>query len=263
VLRLVLTTHGNRLKVREPLSDEELSFRKWEDKLLIATTSDKKFMMAWTSLLPDLASPDAKSFLSFVAARFPVSPRFEEFKALFPELIYQDDAIEWIFFGGSFNPWHDGHQACLNLLPPEKTCFVLPDHNPHKELREIDPVISTLGLSVRARFGHNHYHVPTFLMDPNKNPTVDWISRLQQQYPEKELSLLIGFDSFAHLTQWTRAEELLGRLSALYVASRLESDESWEQAKNKLLAINPRLRIYRLGRHAHEALSSTDLRNKA
>ena len=35
------------------------------------------------------------------------------------------------FFGGSFNPWHKGHGACLELCP-EKNIIVIPDTNPFK-----------------------------------------------------------------------------------------------------------------------------------
>ena len=35
------------------------------------------------------------------------------------------------FFGGSFNPWHDGHRACLELCDAANL-IVVPDTNPFK-----------------------------------------------------------------------------------------------------------------------------------
>ena len=41
---------------------------------------------------------------------------------------------EIVFFGGSFNPWHEGHSECIRLLDSSKPLVVIPDRNPRKEV---------------------------------------------------------------------------------------------------------------------------------
>lgn len=218
--------------------------------------------MAWTSLLPDLSPKDARNLVSFASARYPVSPDYEKLKDLCPELVVGYDKEEWVFFGGSFSPWHSGHQACLELLPEEKTCFVAPDRNPWKEVREVDPVLTTIELAGKIKFKTNQFLVPTFLLDQKKNPTIEWIEDLKKRYPSKKLSLLMGFDSLLNLPTWTRAQELLPMLHTVYVASRLEKDEEQKGAREAVSALHPDLNIVFLGHHQHETLSSTTLRKR-
>lgn len=218
--------------------------------------------MAWTSLLPDLTSTDAKNLVDLASARYPVSSDYEKLREICPKLVVGYDVDEWVFFGGSFHPWHSGHQACLNLLPEDKTCFVLPDRNPLKEVREVDPVLSTIELTSKIKFKSNQFLVPTFLLNEKKNPTIEWIEILHKNYPAKKLSLLMGFDSLLNLPTWIRASELLNLLTTLYVASRLEKEDEQQTAATIIKKLNPALNIVFLGHHQHEDLSSTKLRKK-
>lgn len=218
--------------------------------------------MAWTSLLPDLEPQYARALVDFVGARYPVSSYYQDLKKICPEVVFPTNENEWVFYGGTFNPWHMGHQACLNLLPAEKTCFILPDINPHKKERDFELVSTVIEISSRARFNNHQFLVPTFLIQKTKNPTVDWIERLKRDFPLQKLSLLIGFDSFSQITHWTRAEDLLPLLSTLYVVSRMETENDREKAISKVATLTPSLHIELLGRHGHEELSSTEIRKR-
>lgn len=252
--------NGEIFKARTPQPNESFTHSfKWKDKVEFEFTEKTLFMMAWTSLLPDLAPKDARNLVELASARYPVSPEYDELKKLCPKLVVGDDRDEWVFFGGSFFPWHSGHQACLNLLPDDKTCFVLPDRNPWKDVRDVDPVLTTIELAGKVKFKSSQFLVPTFLLDQKKNPTVDWMTDLRRRYPEKKLSLLMGFDSFLNLPTWTRASELLTLLHTVYVASRMETDE--EQAR--AAAALPGLKVIFLGHHQHEGVSSTSIRKKS
>jgi nicotinic acid mononucleotide adenylyltransferase len=253
---------NNVFKARLPQEGEQLKHPlKW-DGLEFEMTKNSIFMMAWTSLIPDLMPEQAKALVKLGGARYPTSPEYESLRKLCPEIVVGFDAPEWVFFGGTFHPWHAGHQACLNLLPDDKTCFVLPDRNPLKEFRDLDPVTTIIELSSRIKFKHNHYLVPTFLLDNKKNPTIEWIERLRKDYPEKKLSLLMGFDSLMNIPHWTRYQDLLKNLDTVYVASRMEQEETREEYAAPLLKLAPLLKIVFLGRHEHEHLSSTELRKK-
>ncbi|MES2527086.1 MAG: hypothetical protein V4598_08355 [Bdellovibrionota bacterium] len=253
--------NGEIFKARTPQPNEKFTHSfKWKDTVEFEFTEKTMFMMAWTSLLPDLAPKDARNLVELASSRYPVSSDYETLRELCPELVVGYDKDEWVFFGGSFYPWHSGHQACLNMLPDDKTCFVLPDRNPFKEIRAVDPVLSTIELTSKIKFKSNQFLVPTFLLDEKKNPTIEWMEVLHKKYPQKKLSLLMGFDTLINLPTWIRAANLLPILSTVYVVSRLEKEEEQQKVADDVKKLNPGLNIVFLGHHQHENLSSTKLR---
>lgn len=170
------------------------------------------------------------------------------------------EAKEIVFFGGSFNPWHAGHKACVDLLPEDKALVALPDHNPYKELTEPnEEAVSEIMDALSKRKGPS-FVFEDFLKAGKKNPTHSWIRELKDIFPDKQLSLLVGFDSFIGIDKWIQAKDLLLDLSAIYVASRMDDPSTKEKQKKHLRAINPNLRIVFLGSHPYESLSSTILR---
>lgn len=240
-------------KMEKPLVWKDLEFEVVTSPLL---------MINWPIILPELKPKTARSLLDLVGARYPFSPYYEQLKALCPELLFSKTTDEWVFFGGSFNPWHKGHQACLNLLPADKVCFIIPDRNPLKELKVIEPVSTVLELITKIKFGKNHFIAPTFLLDFHKNPTVKWIEKLHKDYPNKKLSLMMGFDSFKNLHSWEKPELLTKLLSSLFVVSRLEDSEEREAAAGPIRAYSKELDIVFLGGHEFEDISSTEIREK-
>ncbi|MBA2405223.1 MAG: hypothetical protein H0V66_10665 [Bdellovibrionales bacterium] len=258
--RLYLYLDKEVLKARKVESYETLTNPiVWKDLEFEYTTSPL-LMINWPIILPELSPATARSLLDLVGSRYPFAPNYHQLKTVCPQLLFTITSDEWIFFGGSFNPWHKGHQACLDLLPPEKLCFILPDRNPLKELQVLEPVATVLQLVSKIKFSKNHYIAPTFLLDFQKNPTVTWIEKLHQDYPTQKHSLLMGFDSLKGVSQWVRANDLLKMLHTLYVVSRLEEDDEREAVSAPLKKINPNLHIEFLGRHGFENLSSTTLR---
>lgn len=258
--RLLIYIKDDVIKARLAAPHEKLEKpRRWKE-IEFDTTSSPLLMITWPILLPELEPEAARSLLDIIGARYPFSSRYNELKLIAPELAFSESNDEWVFFGGSFNPWHKGHQACLDLLPIDKTCFILPDRNPQKEVRALEPVFTTISLISKIKFGKHHFIAPSFLMDQEKNPTVTWIEKLRADYPEKKLSLLLGFDSFRDLKTWIRFDELLKHLSSLYVVSRLEEPEEQQAVEAPLKSFASELNIVFLGHHQFENLSSTHLR---
>jgi nicotinate-nucleotide adenylyltransferase len=260
--RLYLYVENEVLKARKVEPYETLKNPVvWKD-LEFEFTTNRLMMINWPILLPELSPTVARSFLDLVGARYPFSPYHDKLKDICPELLFTKESEEWVFFGGSFNPWHKGHQACLNLLPEDKLCFIIPDRNPLKELKVIEPVSTIIELVKNIKFGKNHFIAPSFLIDFQKNPTVSWIEKLRQDFPDKKLSLLMGFDSLKGILNWVRAEDLVKNINTLYVASRLEDDEERLLVSAPLQKISPQFHIEFLGRHEFEQLSSTKLRDQ-
>jgi nicotinate-nucleotide adenylyltransferase len=263
LLRLYIYVKDHHLQVRKASAHERfISPCIWRNQVEFEYCVDENYMLTWVTLLPDLDPVEARALLDLVGARYPISPQYQKLKKLCPKIVYQNMADEWVFYGGSFNPWHSGHQACVDLLPLDLTCFVLPDINPQKQQYQFELVSSVIELSAKARFTKNQFLVPSFLIEPVKNPTVIWMERLKKEFPEKKLSLLLGFDSFSQISHWIRGRELLPLLHCLYVVSRMETDHAREKISSELKTIAPNLEIEFLGRHGYEEVSSTDIRTK-
>jgi len=258
--RLYLYLDKEVLKARKVEAYETLSRPLVWKEMEFQYTESPLLMINWPIILPELSPRTARSLLDLVGARYPFSTSYNQLKDLCPELVFTKTSDEWVFFGGSFNPWHKGHQACLDLLPEDKICFILPDRNPLKELKVIEPVSTIIQLVTKIKFAKNHYIAPTFLLDFQKNPTITWIEKLHHDFPHKKHSLLMGFDSLRGVLDWVRARELLPMISAIYVVSRLEDDNEREAVALPIKKIAPNLHIEFLGRHLYENLSSTNLR---
>ena len=264
MLKLVFFPNESRLKVRLALPDDNFSASfKWKDTLEFIITDSGNYTMVWTSLLPDLEPVYANALVELVSARYPISSEYKKLCDVCPGLVFHNPHDEWVFFGGSFNPWHQGHQACLQLLPDDRTCLIVPDRNPEKEFRDLSVVSTILEISTKGRFKKHQYLVPTFLLLQSKNPTVEWVERFKDNFPTYKISLLMGFDSFSKIKSWIRAEDLLKNLSTLYVVSRLEDDQDRRTALDEVHALGFNVNIVFLGKHDYEQMSSSELRGRS
>lgn len=264
MLKLVFYTNDSRLKVRLSLPEDDFSHScNWKNKLEFIVSDSGNYTMIWTSLLPDLEPVYANALVELVGARYPISPDYKELFKSCPQMTFKNPSDEWVFFGGSFNPWHQGHQACLQLLPDDRTCLIVPDRNPEKELRDVNVVTTILEISTKAKLKKHQYIVPTFLLLNKKNPTVDWVTRFKEEFPTYKISLLVGFDSFSRIKDWIRSEELLPNIHTLYVVSRLEDDLDRRQALDEVHARGFNVNVVFLGKHDYEQISSTELRGRS
>jgi nicotinate (nicotinamide) nucleotide adenylyltransferase len=262
VLKLFIFTQNGDFKVRRvPPKEKWENYLTWQN-IQFKIHPDDKLMITWSNFLPDLLPEEARDLVEFIGARFPISENFQSLYRVCPEVCFLPDDKEWVFYGGSFNPWHAGHQACLDLLPKEKLCLIIPDRNPFKELELSDPIASLIELSTKIRPQTKQYLTPSFLIIHQKNPTIDWIENTKKNLKGVKLSLLIGFDSFAQIMKWTRSQELLSQLDTLYVVSRLEEESTRLEAEVPVKNTAPDLKIIFLGRHQHENVSSTIIRNQ-
>lgn len=168
---------------------------------------------------------------------------------------------ELIFFGGSFNPWHEGHSSCIQLMDSTKSIIIVPDHNPYKELVQSTKKHSSLD-QIEAKlkeFNNDTFLFAGFFEQDQKNPTHQWIVNLKEKFPNKKLSLLMGFDTFMGLDKWINAQSLLDNLTHIYVASR-EDDEQLKSKQLQLLNSISQINIVFLGHHDYEDLSSSKIR---
>lgn len=172
-------------------------------------------------------------------------------------------ASEVVFFGGSFDPWHEGHASCLKLLPLDKKLIICPDRNPQKPIKEVKNIVThVMDLTQKIKASSLrplHIH-PGFLLLNDKNPTISWVLRSKQRRPDLRISLLMGYDSFKGLPQWIKGHDLLKLLHCVYVVSRLETEDDKKRDLKLIRDIAPDLKVDFLGHHDHEDKSSTQLR---
>lgn len=171
---------------------------------------------------------------------------------------------ELIFFGGSFNPWHDGHSSCLKLAPKDWPIIVIPDHNPFKDFVSHDDKASSID-EIRDHLKpilRETYLFDEYLIKNKKNPSHKWLTEVQENFPKKKISLLMGYDTYISIDRWIKAKKILNILDTLYVASRLDDEKIKFDQKKNLASINPNLKIQFLGNHDYEDLSSTQIRTE-
>ncbi len=168
--------------------------------------------------------------------------------------LFQDKVI---IFGGSFTPWHEGHEACLSLCP-DGPILVLPDKNPWKEVsRQGCPFEQFQQLAIKLE-DTPHSLYPGFMILSEGNPTCHWIGKVN--IPQKYL--LVGDDTFLGFHQWRKPEEVLKAIQGFYVCPRQEPSKELECQRERLLQIKQGLEIVFLSHHDWEWVSSSSLRSQ-
>lgn len=160
------------------------------------------------------------------------------------------------FFGGTFNPIHQGHLECLKLCPEKDIVMVL-DRNPQKELRSID-YFAELKTILKAVENTNYHVYPGFWLEEKKNPTNEWIMKVTTP----KVNLLMGDDSFINFFNWIKPEVILNRVSKIYVVPRNHQLLHLGLVRDRCLSVNPNLEVLFLSHHQYQNLSSTELRAK-
>lgn len=160
------------------------------------------------------------------------------------------------FFGGSFNPFHQGHRACLDLCP-EKNILIVPDRNPFKEDSVRPDNVYDQFLSLAEELKETPYSLyPGFLGLDRPNPTSSWLPFVKI----KEKNFLMGDDSYMSLLKWIDPKAFLLALTKLYVVPRNYKREDYLRQEKEILAINPNLIIHYLADHPYKNISSTEIR---
>lgn len=160
------------------------------------------------------------------------------------------------FFGGSFNPFHQGHRACLDLCP-EKNILIVPDCNPFKVEGPGASDVYSEFLALAEELRDTPYSLyPGFLGQNLPNPTASWLPLVKI----KEKNFLIGDDSYMSLLTWNNPEAILKVLTKLYVVPRKYQREDYLRQEREILKLNPDLEVHYLADHPYKNISSTDLR---
>ena len=131
-------------------------------------------------------------------------------------------------FFGSFNPIHIGHLVIANHMVEftdlEQVWLVVSPQNPFKERSQLLNDYIRLDM---VRMAIEHY--PKLRASdiefslPKPSYTIDTLTYLQEKYPEKEFSLIMGMDNLESFPKWKNHEQIL-KNHHLYVYPRIGSE---------------------------------------
>lgn len=117
-------------------------------------------------------------------------------------------------FSGSFNPIHAGHLILANYLCEftglDEVWFVVTPHNPLKggvDLLDDDMRLEMTRLALEE-FDHMTVSDVEFHM-PRPSYTIDTLTRLVNEYPDKNFTLIIGGDNWNQFYRWKEYERLM------------------------------------------------------
>ena len=164
-----------------------------------------------------------------------------------------------IFFGGSFNPWHQGHLECIRQVEKNGLVVVVPDNNPQKKHKQNGCSWQSYKTLVNQLQAKNICVYPGYIGMEGQNPTASWLSYVKTT----KRSMVIGADSFVGLSKWIDAEQLVTSLDVLYIVPRNENEQKIEEYKKWLNRVAPKIELQFLKSHEFEHISSSNIRKKA
>ena len=158
------------------------------------------------------------------------------------------------FFGGSFDPWHEGHSECLRqCLTLEEGVVIIPDYSPWKS--NVKQSVFDEILDITKKTNKKFIIYPGFWTLKERNPTSLWIRNVSHPH----VNWLMGDDTFSGLLKWFEIEEFLKKVNRLYVVPRIADQNSAEFSK-VIESVVERVDLIFLERHEFQHLSSTNLR---
>jgi nicotinate-nucleotide adenylyltransferase len=159
---------------------------------------------------------------------------------------------------GSFNPIHIGHLIVADTLLQEMIAdeiwFVISPQNPFKALTDLADEQHRLLMAQLSTQNHSKLKVSDIEFSLTKpSYTIHTLEVLQQQFPQHELSIIMGSDNLVHLEQWKSYEKILEQ-TFVHVYARETIDEIQE-----IWLVHPKIKIHPL---PLLNISSTAIRKK-
>jgi nicotinate-nucleotide adenylyltransferase len=118
------------------------------------------------------------------------------------------------FYGGSFDPVHDGHLAIARAVIEQfslgEFVFIPAFHAPHKPHREPTSAIHRYTMLSLATNDLKNVYVSTMEIDlPDRPYTVETLARLNEDHPNDAIFFVMGADSWMDITTWREWEKVL------------------------------------------------------
>ena len=117
-------------------------------------------------------------------------------------------------FGGTFDPPHLGHLILASeayaQLGLDRLLWILTPEPPHKRDQVISPVEHRLAMVQLAIADNPRFELSRVELDrPGPHYTLDTVEAIAEQYPDADITPVIGEDSLRDLPKWHKPKELL------------------------------------------------------
>lgn len=170
-----------------------------------------------------------------------------------------------VIFGGTFNPFHNGHlimaQNAATLPFVDKLCLVPVMQPPHKEAsRQLASGFHRLEMCrLVSQLIEKCCVSDIELKRSGKSYTYDTLCELKQKNAETEFCLLIGGDMVATFDKWFRYKDIL-KMADLIVVTRNEvAADDFKAAVEKLEELGGKLHFLNINT---PDISSTEIRKR-
>lgn len=126
------------------------------------------------------------------------------------------------FYGGSFDPIHNGHMTIarrlVELFALDEFVFIPAFHAPHKRDRQPSSGTHRFAMLALATRNDARIAVSTIELDaPEKPFTIETVGKLLDKFPFDRLFFVIGADSWEEITTWREWETLLQKIDFIVV----------------------------------------------
>ena len=142
------------------------------------------------------------------------------------------------FYGGSFDPPHDGHLTIARKLTEifelDEFVFIPAFHAPHKKDKEPTSAFHRFAMLCLATERENKFKVSTVELDaPEKPFTFETQEKLKNELFDAEIFFVIGADSWAEIDTWREWEKVLTQTNIVVVA-RPDYEIGFSHVDNKI-----------------------------
>ena len=126
------------------------------------------------------------------------------------------------FYGGSFDPLHNGHltiaRKLIRLFKLDEVVFVPAFHAPHKKDKNPTSAFHRYAMLCLATNGLPNIKVSKLELDaPTKPYTVETLLRLKDELTDTQIFFVMGADSWAEITTWREWEKVLTLVNIIVV----------------------------------------------
>jgi len=149
-------------------------------------------------------------------------------------------------FGGTFDPPHLGHlilaAEAYSQLGLDRLLWILTPDPPHKQDQAITSVEHRLAM-VNLAIGDNpSFELSRVELDrPGPHYTLDTVEIIADQYPDADISPIIGGDSLQDLPTWHRPKEILYACHWVGVMRRPGEETNLEALERELPGISSKV----------------------
>ncbi len=149
---------------------------------------------------------------------------------------------------GSFNPIHIGHLAIANYFVEytdlDKVWFIISPHNPLKDKNTLLDNKARLELVATAIDNDPRFKACDIEFDlPQPSYTINSLNFLQEKYPDKVFSIIMGSDGLTYFHKWKDQDKIIKNFQRYIYPRYGETIDFIKSQENIKLVEAPRIEL--------------------